>query len=367
VAGGSSGGERTEQATPKRKKQARRDGQIGNTPELGSWISMLAATFVLPNVFSKLFDVARTSLVRAGTVIRNPDIGSGMAIAGETMKEGMLAVLPLVALVAGIGVASVALQGGIWVAPKLLKPKFSRLNPLSGLKRMFGPHGWWTLGKSLLKSAVLGAVVYLSVRKLIPTIAGSGSLPIGNLLSLCVDSALTMLRWAAVAGLLTAVADFAVVRRRNTKHMKMTKQEVKEEFKSSEGDPHQKAAVRSRQFAMRRNRMMADVAQADVVLVNPTHVAVALRYQPDKGAPRVVAKGADHVAARIRKLAEENRVPMVRDVPLARTLYKSCEVGQEIPPDLYRAVATVLAFIMTLRKKGSAAGTHQVPVLASAR
>jgi type III secretion system FlhB-like substrate exporter len=114
---------------------------------------------------------------------------------------------------------------------------------------------------------------------------------------------------------------------------------------------------------MRRNRMMADVAQADVVLVNPTHVAVALRYQPDKGAPRVVAKGADHVAARIRKLAEENRVPMVRDVPLARTLYKSCEVGQEIPPDLYRAVATVLAFIMTLRKHAPGPGSRQRPLV----
>jgi flagellar biosynthetic protein FlhB len=120
-------------------------------------------------------------------------------------------------------------------------------------------------------------------------------------------------------------------------------------------------------MAMRRNRMMADVPRADVVVVNPTHVAVALRYEPARGAPRVVAKGADHVAARIREIAEKNRVPMVMDVQLARTLHATCEIGQEIPPELYQAVATVLAFIMALAKRGSSAGTHTVRVLAPAR
>lgn len=151
----------------------------------------------------------------------------------------------------------------------------------------------------------------------------------------------------------------------NNKQLKMTKQEVKDEYKSSEGDPHQKGAIRSRQMAMRRNRMMADVPNADVIVVNPTHVAVALKYDPAKGAPRVVAKGGDHVAARIRALAEEHRIPLVSDIPLARTLFKTCDIGQEIPPDLYKAVATVLAFIMTLRKRGSTAGTHTVRTLAA--
>ena len=361
---GKGSGERSEQATPKRKKQARRDGSIGNTPELGTWIGMLAASFVLPSVFSSLMDTSTTAMVRVGAVIRSPDVATAFAASGDALRSGMTAVLPLSLLVAGVGIASVALQGGIWFAPKLLKPKFSRLNPLSGVKRMFGPHGWWQLIKSLLKSAVLGVVVYLSVRRLIPTIMGSGSLPLRDIVGICVDTVLSLLRWAAVAGLLTAFADFVVVRRRNNKQLKMTKQEVKEEMKSSEGDPRLKAAVRSRQMAMRRNRMMADVKLADVVLVNPTHVAVALKYDPQRGAPRVVAKGGDHVATRIRALAEENRVPMVRDVPLARTLHAACEIGDEIPPELYRAVATVLAFIMTLKRKGSAAGTHAVPALA---
>jgi flagellar biosynthetic protein FlhB len=157
-----------------------------------------------------------------------------------------------------------------------------------------------------------------------------------------------------------AFADFAVVRRRNSKSLKMTKEEVKEEHKSAEGDPHTKSQRRSRALAMARNRMLRDVPSADVVLVNPTHVAVALKYDPAKGAPRVVAKGADNIAAKIREVAEKNRVPMVRDVTLARTLYGSVEIGQEIPPDLYKAVATVLAFIMTLKKRGSVAGTHEI-------
>jgi flagellar biosynthetic protein FlhB len=142
----------------------------------------------------------------------------------------------------------------------------------------------------------------------------------------------------------------------------MTRREVKEEHKQSEGDPQLKGAIRSRQLAMSRNRMMSEVAKADVVLVNPTHVAVALRYDPARGAPRVVAKGAGAVAARIRERAGEHRVPMVEDVPLARALHAQCDLGQEIPGELYEAVARVLAFVMALRRRGSAGGTHRVPV-----
>ncbi len=157
-----------------------------------------------------------------------------------------------------------------------------------------------------------------------------------------------------------AMADFAVVRRRNNKSLKMSKHEIKEEMKSTEGNPLLRGAIRSRAMAISRNRMIADVATADVVMLNPTHIAVALRYEPGKGAPRVVAKGGDHVAARIREVAQPARVPMVEDVPLARTLYQVVDIGAEIPGDLFEAVARVLAFIMTLRSRGSASGVHTV-------
>jgi flagellar biosynthesis protein FlhB len=162
-----------------------------------------------------------------------------------------------------------------------------------------------------------------------------------------------------------AAADYAVVKRRTNKKLRMSKQEIKDEFKLSEGDPHIRAAIRARQIQLSRNRMMAELATADVVVVNPTHVAVGLRYDPAKGAPRVVAKGAGAVAAKIREVATEKRIPMVSDVPLARALYKACELGQEIPPDLYQAVARVLAFVLTLKRRGSAAGLHRSTVLAS--
>jgi flagellar biosynthetic protein FlhB len=364
LSGGGSGGERSEKATPKRRKKARHDGQIGNTPEVGAWLGMLAASFVVPHVASSLMDAATEALVRLGAVIRSPDTGEAMSVAGDAMSSAFKAVLPMILLIAVVGVVSAAAQGGIWFSPKLLKPQFKRLNPLSGLKRMFGPHGWWTLVKALLKTSALAVVVYISVRRLIPTVYGSGSLPLSALVDICVSTALSVLRYAAVAGLLMAFADYAVVRRRNNKQLKMTKQEIKDEYKSAEGDPHVRGMRRARAMAMARNRMMADVPSADVVVVNPTHVAVSLRYDPKRGAPRVVAKGSDHTAARIRALAEEHRVPMVRDVPLARTLHQTCEIGQEIPPDLYKAVATVLAFIMTLNKRGSAAGTHLLRTLA---
>jgi flagellar biosynthetic protein FlhB len=360
---GGGGGDRTEKATPKRRKKARRDGQIGNTPELGAWLGMLAASFVVPHVVSSLMNTGTAAIVQIGAVVRNPDVGTAMAAAGATMNSGLRSVLPMALLIAGVGLLSAALQGGIWFSPKLLKPQFKRLNPLSGIKRMFGPQAAWALTKALLKTSALAVVVYFSVRRLIPTIYGSGALPLSSLVDICISAALSVLRYAAAGGLVLAIADIAVVKRRNNKSLKMTKQEVKDEYKSAEGDPHIRGLRRARALAMARNRMMADVPKADVVVVNPTHVAVALKYEAKRGAPKVVAKGADHVAARIRALAEQNRVPMVQDVPLARTLYKSVAVGQEIPPELYKAVATVLAFIMTLKRRGSAAGTHVVRTL----
>jgi flagellar biosynthetic protein FlhB len=167
-----------------------------------------------------------------------------------------------------------------------------------------------------------------------------------------------------MAGIVMAAADYFVVRRRTNKQLRMTKDEVKQENKNTEGDPHVKGQIRARQMAMARNRQMADVPTADVVMVNPTHVAVALRYDPEKGAPRVIAKGKGAIAAKIRELAAEHRIPMVQDVPLARALERSVEVGQEIPGEFYGAVAKVLAFVMSLKARGSAAGMHKSPVAA---
>src|SRR5947208_68475 len=183
----------------------------------------------------------------------------------------------------------------------------------------------------LAKTTVLAAVLYTTTKDRIPTLMTAGQLPLGSLLAVVKDAVLGLVRAAAVAGIVMAAADYFVVRRRTNKQLRMTKEEVKQEYKNTEGDPHVKGQIRARQMAMARNRQMADVPTADVVLVNPTHVAVALRYEPTKGAPRVVAKGQGPVATKIRELAAEHRIPMVQDVPLARALHRRFDEGAELP------------------------------------
>jgi flagellar biosynthetic protein FlhB len=168
-----------------------------------------------------------------------------------------------------------------------------------------------------------------------------------------------MFRVVAGTGLIIAVADYVVVRVKMMKTLRMSKYEITQEYKQAEGDPHMKAHRKGVAIAMSQNRMMSEVAEADVLLVNPTHVAVALKYDPEKGAPRVVAKGAGEVAAKLREIAQEARVPLVQDIPLARALHGSCELGQEVPAELFTAVARVLAFVMHLGARGVKGGFHR--------
>jgi flagellar biosynthetic protein FlhB len=359
-------GEKTEQPTQQKLKKAKREGQIGKTQDLGAWFGMLAASIMLPRTLGSALAHAQEIMTRLPDVIADPEPALAMSI----MKEGMLsagwAVLPLSMTMMAVGVAASGAQGGIRIATKLFMPKFSRLNPLPGIKRMVGPQALWELIKAVVKTSVLGAVLYSTTKGVIPQLMDTGKLPLMSLLGLVKDAVIGLMRAASVAGIVMAAADYFVVRRRTNKQLRMTKQEVKQENKNSDGDPHVKAAIRARQMAMARNRQMADVPMADVVMVNPTHVAVALRYEPSKGAPRVVAKGTGPIAQKIRELALEHRVPLVQDVPLARALHESCEVGAEIPAEFFGAVAKVLAFVMSLKAKGSAAGMHRNPNSASA-
>jgi flagellar biosynthetic protein FlhB len=266
-----------------------------------------------------------------------------------------------------VAVGAAAAQGGVHVATKALKPQAKRLNPVQGFKRILGPQAWWEALKTLLKTLAVGLGLWWVVKTGAPSLVASGTLPLSATLQQTRDGVAALLRAAVLTGLALAALDVVVVRRRTNKQLRMTRREVKEEHKQTEGDPQLKGAIRSKQLAMSRNRMMSEVGKADVVLVNPTHVAVALRYDPVRGAPRVVAKGTGAVAARIRERAGEHRVPMVEDVPLARALHAQCELGQEIPADLYEAVARVLAFVMALRRRGSTGGTHRVPAALAAR
>jgi flagellar biosynthetic protein FlhB len=359
-------GEKTEQPTQQKLKQARKEGQVARSADVGAWLGMLAASFLVPWTLEAAVTRARTVLERVPAVIENPHAGALPEILTEALFAIGLASGPLALGMLVLGVVAAGAQGGIHVATKLFIPKFSRLNPLKGFKQKLGPQAWWEGAKAGIKTVVLGLVLYYTVRDLVPLLMFSGSLPLSGLLATVKDAILGLIRVASAAGLAMAAADYIVVRRRTNKQLRMSKQEVKDEHKRTEGDPHVKGQIRSRQLAMSRNRMMSDLPQADVVMVNPTHVAVALRYDPVKGAPRVIAKGKGTIATKIREVATEHRIPLVQDVPLARALYAGCEIGQEIPPQFYGAVAKVLAFVMGLKARGSAAGIHRNPTPAAA-
>ena len=351
--------EKTEKPTAKKRKENRKEGQVPRTQELGGWAAVLLVGAALPSLLGHelgtLRDLMATSLSTGG------EASTGMAfrILHEGLVHAFRAVIILGSGIMLIGVAGALAQGGFFLATKSVKPTLSKLNPISGAKRLFGPQALWEGAKMLLKSAVVGLLVWSAVRGMMPYLGGL--IPIPVVLAGVADHAGSMIRSVAVAGLLMAVLDYLVQRRRVGKKTRMTKDEVKREHKQSEGDPLVKGAMRARQLAAARNRMMADVPTADVVLVNPTHVAIALRYEPERGAPRVVARGAGAIAAAIRERAGEHRVPLVRDVPLARALYTSTQVGHEIPPELFAAVAQVLAFVISRRSRGASGGEHRSP------
>jgi flagellar biosynthesis protein FlhB len=352
-------GEKTEKATPKRRKEARKEGQVARTPELGAWATMLLATLALPAMVKHEAATLSAFMTDAFTSIEDPSEAAAFRILREGGGIALTAVVALGAVAALIGVASAIAQGGFFLATKAVKPSAKKLNPISGMKRLFGPQTLWEGAKTLVKSAAVALLVYLAVRSMLPVIGSSASAD--TIISMAGGHAVTMARNVAVAGLGMAALDYAFKRRTTNKQTKMSKEDVKQEHKQQEGDPLVKSAIRARQMAAARNRMMAAVPEADVVLVNPTHVAVALRYDPASGAPRVVARGAGTIAARIRELATEAEVPLVRDVPLARALYSSTEVGQEIPAELFAAVAQVLAFVIAKRSRGVQGGSHRSP------
>jgi flagellar biosynthetic protein FlhB len=351
--------EKTEQPTARRRKESRKEGQVPRTQELGGWASLLIVGMLLPTLLSRELTALQELMVTCFSL--PPDAGTedALALLGEGARHVLVTLVLLGAAVMVVGVAAALAQGGFYLATKSMKPSLKKLDPIKGAKRVFGPQALWEGAKMLLKSAVVGVLAYGAMKALLPLIGGL--VPIHAVLSVVHDEVLALVRNIAVAGLVMAAADYAIVRRRIGKQTRMTKHEVKQESKQTEGDPLVKSAIRSRQLAAARNRMMSDVPTADVVLVNPTHVAVALRYEADRGAPRVVARGAGEIARRIRESATEHRVPLVRDVPLARALYTSTTVGQEIPPELYAAVAQVLAFIISRRSQGRPGGEHRSP------
>ncbi|HYO17511.1 MAG TPA: EscU/YscU/HrcU family type III secretion system export apparatus switch protein, partial [Dermatophilaceae bacterium] len=286
--------------------------------------------------------------------------------ATELLRTGMLDAMkvsaPLILGCMVLGTLGHVVQGGVQVYGKRFKPKWKKLNPGPGLKNMFGQQAAWTFAKTMLKFAVFGLVSYQVMRGAMEGLTLSGTWSVGAIIEVGGGASMNLLRTIVMVGLVIAALDYMMERHRVEKSLKMTKDAIKKESRQSEGDPQLKAALRSKQREMGRRRMMAAVGEASVVMVNPSHIAVALRYTRGGGAPQIVAKGAGHLAQRIRDEADVHGVPMIRDVVVARTLYKLCEVGSYIPLELYDVIAQVLAFVFHLEQKGKKAGTHDTPV-----
>src|SRR3954463_10300791 len=353
------GGEKTEKPTPQRLKKARKEGQIPRTPELGTWVGVAAASVLLPMLVGRSFTAVEQLFVHVGAVAKHPETSAISTLMGEALNAFLTTLMPTALGLMAAGVAATVAQGGVSVSGKSLKPSFKKLNPVSGLKKMFGVQGMWEAIKALIKTTALGSVVLTTVGRAKGLVSSAGALPLASVAGTFADCAVLLMRTIAITGLVIAIADYVIVRMRTMKQLKMSKYEIQQEHKQSEGDPHIKAQRRATMMAMSRNRMMSDVKEADVLLVNPTHVAVALKYEPEKGAPRVVAKGADEIASKLREIAAEARVPLVQDIPLARALHASCEIGQEVPAQLFTAVARVLAFVMHLTARGVVGGFHR--------
>lgn len=352
-------GERTEKSTARKLKEARRKGQIGRSQDFTAWVCIAAAAIMALPAISSATQVLTELFLQVAPVAAHPTPEAAIEVLGAAIASIGGILLPLLLVVLLATTATAVAQGGIHLRGVTMRTE--QFNLVSGLTRVFGRQALWEGAKALLKTAAIGLSLWIVVSGLIPVLMASGSHNITWLLEQAAGGAMALLQVAVVVGILLAAIDVAVVMRRNRKHTHMTKKEAKDEHKKSEGDPLVRSQRRSRQIAMSRNRMIAAVSDSDVVLVNPTHVAVALRYEPGKSAPRVVAKGAGVVALKIREKAESAGVPMVRDIPLARALHAACDVGREIPEELYTAVAQVLAFIEHLKRRGSARGTHTMP------
>ncbi len=272
------------------------------------------------------------------------------------MQQFAVILLPLFLTLMVVAVVSNYMQVGSLLSFEAITPRFSKLNPMEGLKRLFSAQAMMEFAKSIFKLTVVGWIAWNTVsgelNSLLPLIDKSP----GIILNYVGLVSFTLFWKVCLVMILLAILDFMFQKWEFEKNLKMTKQEVKEEHKQTEGDPHVKSRIRAIQREMAQKRMMAEVPEADVVITNPTHLAVALSYEAGRmEAPRVVAKGSGHVAQRIKEIARENGIPVIEDRPLARSLYTLVEVGGSIPENLYRAVAQVLAHVYGLKKKGRAA------------
>jgi flagellar biosynthesis protein FlhB len=345
--------EKTEPASDKKREEARRKGKVPRSVELNSAFVLLFGLLILSSggtaLVNGLADVLRTSLLRAGTTTVTMANLHSLAAQGA-LRVGII-LAPVILGIMGVGLAVAVLQVGFVFSPEVMRPNFGKINPLNGIQKiLISRRSLIELAKSILKILVVGMVAWWSVQDVIaqsPALIQSDAVGIMGFIG---ESAARVGIRMGLVFMVIAVLDFFYQRIEHEREMRMSKEEIKEETKATEGDPMVKSRIRSIQRRIAYRRMMADVPKADVVVTNPTHLAVALRYDVTAmQAPKVVAKGADLVALKIREIALEHEVPIIEDKPLAQALYRSVDIGEQIPEKLFQAVAQLLAHIYRLK------------------
>ena len=348
---------KTEEATPRKLEEARKKGDVAKSPDVAAAMSLAGATAVLligGGYFSQqMAEDMLPFLAEPHAMIGGLQAGAGLEIGMRAVwaVTPFLAALMLAVIIGGVG-GNLAQSGFLFTAEKI-KPKWSAVSPLSGFKRIFGPDGIVQFIKTFLKLVAIGAVCWWVLKPHAREFENLAAMSPAMILPFARDLAGSLMIAALIFLGFTAGADFIWQKFRFAKRMRMTKEETKEDFKQTEGDPHVKGKLRQIRMQRSRQRMMQAVPTATVIVTNPTHYSVALRYEPDQGdgAPVCVAKGVDAVALRIRELAKESGVPIVENVPLARALYAAVEVDEVIPREHFEAAAKVIGFVMQGRKR----------------
>ncbi|WHH58951.1 flagellar biosynthesis protein FlhB [Petroclostridium sp. X23] len=348
--------DKTEKATPKRKSQAREKGQVLQSREIKSAILLILAFLTLKMSGGFIFDniTQFTKKVFIQYTINKEILAQGSF--WSLVMESILLILKVIAPILGVvliaGLAASYAQVGFLFTTKTLEPKLDKLNPIQGFKRMFSAQALMELAKSLAKIMIVGYIAFTYIKKEAGSVVNLMDMEVMSIAVYIGQIVINVALRMGVVLMVIGIIDYIFQWKQHEKSMMMSKQEVKEEYKQTEGNPQIKSKIKQKQREISMRRMMSDIPKADVVITNPTHFAIAIKYDAKTAdAPIVLAKGQDYIALRIKEIAKENRVEIVENKPLARALYDSADIGEKIPEELFQAVAEVLAFVYSLKNK----------------
>jgi len=350
--------DRTEAPTPKRRSEARSKGNVARSQEINS-VAVLITAIVLLKIFaSYIYQELSEVFNQCFHLMSTPDevgMKTVLSLGMFVFKQIGFIVFPIALGVMVVGILVNIFQVGWLFTWQPLQPKFSKINPFSGLKKLVGPRSLVELVKNLFKIAIVGFVAYVTIKAKFNETLMLSEASAGGILLFLLTNAFTIIWRIALIMIIIALLDYAYQKWDYEKNLKMTKEEIKEERKSMEGDPKVKQRMRSLHLEMARRRMMENVPKATVVVTNPTYIAIAIQYEAEQmDAPIVLAKGKRVIAEKIRSIAKENNIPIYEDKPLARAMYDKVDIGESVPVEFYNAVAQILAYVYNLKKKKAA-------------